>query len=432
MSTLLKSLLETAAFEPEKDVFDANAVHDKLDKAADLEEVETVTFGLETDDDKIVKVYVAVEDADAFEEALSKKLGEEDNIEDLLDGLSTEFDIVDVEWPDDEDDEDDGDDEDKDDGSASLNQEIDYDGNGNKNDSDVERVRKQYFVGHESLSLGQRFLSKVVSEDAKGGGIEVGDFVMIAKSQGGGSGEVIDVDGNDAVVEFGGTRKKFPIKDLTVKDPMSEAGALADPIVGMDPEANDFIARFGTTSYKRLALATLVSLGLSADMLDIMRKRNPILIRDLGERMREIGGASRMRIAQALGINAQSGEIKEDGSHLGIDTDAIDLDDGEDDGVDAPEVKPDTQKYGREVEWKLSRDDDELELACAEITVKFDEDTSMDIIDAIGSSRVIRAKDIDGNGPFVFSPRGREYVLKTPENKDGFRIPANIIDKILD
>lgn len=81
----------------------------------DEDAVETITFGLETDNDEIVKVYVAVSDADAFEKELAKLLGTEDTIEDALNELADKFDIVDVVWPegdDEEADEEFGDDED--------------------------------------------------------------------------------------------------------------------------------------------------------------------------------------------------------------------------------------------------------------------------------------------------------------------------------
>lgn len=77
-----------------------NDVHSLLKSAEEKdEEVETVTFGLETEEGDVVKVYVNVEDADKFEEALSKLLGTEDDLEKVLDELSNEYDIVDVKWP---------------------------------------------------------------------------------------------------------------------------------------------------------------------------------------------------------------------------------------------------------------------------------------------------------------------------------------------
>lgn len=75
-------------------------VADYLERAAELnDEVDTVPFGLETSDGEIVKVYVNAEQADKFEEALRKMLGMEDDIEEAVNRLATEFDIVDVVWP---------------------------------------------------------------------------------------------------------------------------------------------------------------------------------------------------------------------------------------------------------------------------------------------------------------------------------------------
>ena len=75
-----------------------------LQKADDInDEVDTVVFGLETDNDEIIKVYVAVDDAEEFEKAMAERLGTEDDIDDVIAELAEKFDIVDVEWPDGED-----------------------------------------------------------------------------------------------------------------------------------------------------------------------------------------------------------------------------------------------------------------------------------------------------------------------------------------
>ena len=75
-------------------------VADYIERAEELnDEVDTVPFGLETDDGKIVKVYVNAEQADKFEEAMKNMLGLEDDIEEAINRLTTDFDIVDVVWP---------------------------------------------------------------------------------------------------------------------------------------------------------------------------------------------------------------------------------------------------------------------------------------------------------------------------------------------
>lgn len=75
-------------------------VADFINKAEELNnEVDTVVFGVETDDDYIIKVYVAADQADKFEETLAAKLGLDDDIEEVLNDLALDFDIVDVVWP---------------------------------------------------------------------------------------------------------------------------------------------------------------------------------------------------------------------------------------------------------------------------------------------------------------------------------------------
>lgn len=71
-----------------------------LDKAHELnDEVDSVTFGLEMDNGDIVKIHVNAEQADTLEQALAELLGQEDDIEEVIDQLAQTFDIVDVEWP---------------------------------------------------------------------------------------------------------------------------------------------------------------------------------------------------------------------------------------------------------------------------------------------------------------------------------------------
>lgn len=77
-----------------------STVSDYLDKAHELnDEVDTITFGMETSDGDVIKVYVNAQQADKFEEALSQLLGKEDDLEKVVNDLANTFDIVDVVWP---------------------------------------------------------------------------------------------------------------------------------------------------------------------------------------------------------------------------------------------------------------------------------------------------------------------------------------------
>jgi hypothetical protein len=126
-------------------------VINKLDRSVKFDEVDTVTFGLETDDGKIVKVYVNAEQAETFEKALAVKLGEVDDIEEVLNELSKEFEIVDVEWPDEEGEEKKPEEE-QNDGSSSLDQRV-YGPKGEK--GPVEDSADRQFQGSESLNYGE-------------------------------------------------------------------------------------------------------------------------------------------------------------------------------------------------------------------------------------------------------------------------------------
>lgn len=159
----LQELLRIAEDESEEEVVSAkdldvdDEVHNKLDAAAEEDSVDTQCFGLETEDGKVVKVYVAVDDAEGFEAEMSKRLGETEDLKAALEELEKEFDIIDVVWPDEDEDEDEDDedtedeegdvDPDEEDGSDSLNPDVDY-----------EDAKKESAV---PLTLGQRFSKRL-------------------------------------------------------------------------------------------------------------------------------------------------------------------------------------------------------------------------------------------------------------------------------
>jgi len=120
--------------------------NDRLARAEKMDSVDTVCFGIETDDDRIVKVFVKQEQADAFEVALAKSLAEHETIEDSLNELSSEFEIIDVEWP-----KDDGSSSESDDlGADSLESEV-YDNPAEEEDEEHKPNREKQQVA-ESVS----------------------------------------------------------------------------------------------------------------------------------------------------------------------------------------------------------------------------------------------------------------------------------------
>jgi hypothetical protein len=132
-------------------------ISDQLKKAQKLDSVDTVTFGLETDDSKIVKVFVNAKDADKFEKIMADCLGSTDSIEEAINKAAAEVDIVDVEWPEDDADDDADDEAPEDDGSEIMDPKV-Y---GNKNEkAEKKTVAKKEIeegVDIHDMSYGERF-----------------------------------------------------------------------------------------------------------------------------------------------------------------------------------------------------------------------------------------------------------------------------------
>lgn len=479
---LLNELLKGVAFNPTQDTFDAQAVHNKLEKAADDEEVETVTFGLETDDGKIIKVYVAVEDADAFEEELGKRLGEEDNIENLIDDLSTEYDIVDVDWGEEEDEEEEDSSED---GSDSLNDKVNY--TDFFGDDDVQ----------ESVSVGNLFKDKVLKEEfddedglpefdddkeSDTGDIDEGDYVVIDPVKSGEYGEVEELapSGSFAIVKcVDGKSRNYHVSDLQVidedpfeyfdeisdeefddeededdieenidsigsrftakatEDNLDEADDIDVAVAQMDPEFQKFFKTYGKTAYSRLGLLVLSNLGIPSETLSIIKSRRPTFVRDIGIIMKELGGAGRNRIAKILGIDM---DVVSHG--LGEDT-VSELDDENDDENDSlintlrtidrdKQEVDDFEDSGDEENkgWDFLMDEGKITMMVDDFAVEFGQDETQQILNAFKDNAEISINDIDNLGPYNFVPTDSGYKLETQE--DGtFEMSTEEVDEVL-
>lgn len=155
--TLRKLGPEFGFLKEESDQVEQDVIN-KLDRSVKIDEVDTVTFGLETDDGKIVKVYVKADQAEDFEKALADKLGEIDDIEQVLNDLSKEYEIVDVEWP--SEDTGETEDEDEDDGSDVLDPRV------HDNAKINAEMEKKLKPNMESMSFGERATLDILDETA--------------------------------------------------------------------------------------------------------------------------------------------------------------------------------------------------------------------------------------------------------------------------
>jgi len=102
-TTMLTRMLTTEA--DDEAAFDITDVMSKLKASEKSVEVsrDSVQFGLEDEDGRIIKVYVRAEQAGDFETALGQALDQMENstteIAEVLFGLREKFDIINVEWP---------------------------------------------------------------------------------------------------------------------------------------------------------------------------------------------------------------------------------------------------------------------------------------------------------------------------------------------
>jgi hypothetical protein len=155
----MKRLMGEFGLELTEDV--DQEIADQLKRAEKLDEVDTVTFGLQTDDDKIVKVFVNAKDAEKFEKIMADCLGSTDSIEDAINKAAAEVDIIDVEWPDEEEEDDAADAEDN--GSSAMDPAVYGDDAKDKSKKTVAK-KDDTTAAMEGLSYGEHF-SHQLNED---------------------------------------------------------------------------------------------------------------------------------------------------------------------------------------------------------------------------------------------------------------------------
>jgi len=291
----LKELLSLKEQEPEKavsasDVKVDDEVHAQLDGAAKEDDMDAQCFGLEMEDGKVVKVYVKQEDAEEFEEAMSKRLGEDDDIETALEELGKDFEILDIKWPDEESEDEESEDEENEDGGESLNPDVNYD------DTEEEEPKQE-----QRLSLGQRFAKRL-------------------------------------------TELKWSDED--------------------------------SSEYERAR-----------------NEANP--------------------------------RGKEDEEAEG-DEEIPDVDD--DPRAPKPEAPQATKSS-----WKIDKDEKGgMAIGNDRFSIELDDSETMELMNAITDKKIARFKNEHGKVVYVFTPKGSEYILKTPEYQGGFRLPKDVVDQILD
>lgn len=277
-----------------------NDVHAKLDRAAEIDDVDTVVFGMETDTGAVVKVYVRADQADDFEAALANELAENDDIDEVLAELDKEYDIVDVEWPEgyddeneeDEDEESDPSDEDAEDtmtdGSESLNKAVDR--SDTSESYSAKLGLKTKFLGESEESFKARFRE---SKD--------------------------DVEDDNQFTKASDGSPKFGALDDDIDSSVS----------AMDPDRTRLDKYIGSNRYRKLGVDVATKLGITPTML----VRYQSLVHIIGEHVKELNQHQRYYLLKFLGhdsfsdysIHESQGEVQMANDSVSIKADGVDL-----------------------------------------------------------------------------------------------------------
>ncbi len=298
---------------------EADDILNYLDNAAKEEEFETIKFGLETDDGDFILVYVDVNDAAEFENELSELLGEEDDIEELLTTLDKKYNIVDVEWPEDDD----------------------------------------------------------VSGETSGEGTEEEDDEILS--------QIDDI-----------------LNDLPESTGMSESQIKDMLLLDEDEEITPELKKLGVyDKYSLLGYNILQGIGVPDKMIQLIFQRFPSFKRDLKQKMLDMGGSNRTKIAMALGINES----------MSVDEDCISNSDGEVEVEIYPEF---------------------ISMDCKDFYIELDLVEFDQFVEAIGNKEdTIFKGDLDSN-LYHFNYHEGHYKITNEENDEVYIVPAAAVKQIVE
>ena len=109
--------------------------------------------------------------------------------------------------------------------------------------------------------------------------------------------------------------------------------------------------------------------------------------------------------------------------------------DGGDEDTDAknePDEPQDATPKGIDAGWDVEKDEDgAMTISNKRFKVELNADETLGLLNKIDGKQVARFKNEQGKIVYVFTPKGSDYVLQTPEYQGGFRIPKDIVQKIL-
>jgi hypothetical protein len=414
---------------------DEQAVIDKLDRSVKFDEIDSVTFGLETDDGKIVKVYVNAEQAEPFEKALAAKLGEIDDIEEVLNDLSKEYEIIDVEWPEGEGEEEDEEDEEvEDDGSSSLDQRV-Y-GPNNKNGTVEDNFDRNFGSSEatsEELNYGEEAILALLESAASiESRFSTASQLMVYHA-------IIDL----GVPEIALARN--PYRAAIIKG-IKEAAAEIQQNGQMKTALKNFIRhsfdyekeaeKNENTAEKKTSDKTEQSKNVSDDTKGIKEDVN------LNEawQTKAVKGDFSIEWNRGDGFYlAKKGQPIEKWELLAKDSPSTSY----------SEVKAKFEKRINElsgvsenmkiniteekIDWAFKSEDGRLSITSKQITMELDDEESEKLVKGLNNRNVTVVRDHTESPAkkFVFSPRGSTVLVKAVGQDDGFMMSSKDVEALM-
>lgn len=367
------------------EVTDAKDVQDALTSAAEEEEVETVTFGLEDESENIVKVFVNVTDAEGFEEALSKALGEDESIEDILDELSKEFDIVNVIWPED---------------------------NDPTGDEDFEDAEGDEGADGDTSTDGSESLNPAVNYD-------------------------------DTKPQKPGRPVRTVGESLTdlFRNRLGEAGpdvatttALKPSLDGMDPDADALEKKYGHNKYIHFAIEVIKSMGIPAQTIEFMLRRQPALAREMRDHSMGLGIANMRRLASILQI-----DMNGDAPGMGMfEPPAEKVDECACQEISAAEGDDETMKMDASPEdkavesgWSFEHNKDGLHMTYnEEFRFEFNYDEMLTLLTGLEKGEKV-SFDSEEGAYITFIPKEDGYVVSSSQSDQDFPLDADTLASVI-
>lgn len=109
-----------------------------------------------------------------------------------------------------------------------------------------------------------------------------------------------------------------------------------------------------------------------------------------------------------------------------------DGDEEADDREDEHQSSKPFAKQGTKSSWRVIKDYSGATISSDRFSIELDEKELATLVSSIANKKIARFTNSTGEIVYVFTPKGSEYVIKTPDYTGGFKIPKDVLDQIMD